>query len=392
MNRLIKPAIVLVGYNRPKSMERLINSVVSADYPYDDITLVISIDQSDKSDEIERLVSDVEWVHGTKRIIRYPERQGLKQHILKCGDLSKVYGAVIILEDDLYVSPEFYRYTVQALMSYSENDRVAGISLYSHNWNGYSNCRFIPDQNGFDCYFGQFSITWGQCWTKKQWEHFKEWLERQTDPFDATKTLPLEVSKWGKQSWGKYFFKYVVEENLFYTIPYLSMTTNFSDTGEHCNASNTAHQVPLAPLYKRNYLFLNEVDSVIYDAFFERVFPHSISISGVPGDQICVDMNLCRQETNGKRYLLTTRKMDFPVIASYGMCLRPIEQNALKSIPGNDIFLYDIDSKRMDLRMEKHSRARIAYEMYGIEWQQQLLFGASTFVAKVKRKLKRIIK
>lgn len=35
------------------------------------------------------------------------EKRGLKEHIYRCGDLSKFFKSVTILEDDLYVSPFF---------------------------------------------------------------------------------------------------------------------------------------------------------------------------------------------------------------------------------------------------------------------------------------------
>ena len=45
---MIKPAIVAIGYNRPKLMKRLLDSVGKAYYEEDDISLIISIDESEK--------------------------------------------------------------------------------------------------------------------------------------------------------------------------------------------------------------------------------------------------------------------------------------------------------------------------------------------------------
>ena len=105
---MIKPVIVAVGYNRPHCMKRLLESIGNAEYEIDDVTLIISIDESNKSDLVQKVAEDFDWKHGEKIIRRFPERQGLKKHIIQCGDLSEKYGAVIILEDDLYVSPGFY--------------------------------------------------------------------------------------------------------------------------------------------------------------------------------------------------------------------------------------------------------------------------------------------
>lgn len=388
MDNSIYPVVVLVGYNRPESMKRLMESVVAAEYPPNhEITLIISLDASDKSDEIERIVNQIPWRHGEKKVIRYKERQGLKKHIISCGNYSKQYGAVIILEDDLFVSPGYYLFTVEALKKYATDPRIAGIALYCHNWNGYSNCRFIPKNNGYDIFLGQFSITWGQCWTANEWNSFHSWLEKQNNEFEDDVRLPAVVARWGKQSWGKFFFKFVVQNNLFYVVPYQSMSTNFSDTGEHNNASNTAHQVPLGEHPARRYCFPEFQSAIKYDAFFERVLSKCEVIDGICGSEICMDLNDCRRVTNGERYLISTRKLPYNVVKSYGIKLRPIEDNIMYNISGNDIILYDINKQIIDLPCVNISNSRTAYEMYGIEWDRQIKFGIYTFMAKVRKKL-----
>jgi len=357
-----------------------------------DISLIISIDQSNKSDEIETIAQKATWKHGEKKIIRYSERLGLKKHILNCGDLSQKYGAVIILEDDLFVSPEFYNYTCAALNKYEQAENVAGIALYSHWWNGYGNCSFRPAQSGFDSFFGQFSITWGQCWTASQWKKFKLWYMNQGETFTETYNLPQNVMSWGKQSWGKYFIKYIVENNLYYVIPYNAMSTNFSDTGEHCNAVNTAHQVPLAGLAKRNYVFPNAEEGYYYDVFFDRIFSKSDSIKGIAGNQICVDLNYSKRRTDGKRYLLTNRRINKNPIDSFGIKLRPVEENAVYSIPGKEIFLYDIQGEIIEFKNETLSTERLAYEVYGLYVVSLFKYSLKTLLSKLAKKVKRVVK
>jgi len=109
-----KPAIVVVGYNRPKALERLLRSIHDADYSdYSDISLVISLDKGPS--EVRDIASSFLWRYGPKRLIIHEARLGLRSHILSCGDLSQTYRTVIILEDDLVVSPAFYDYAVQSV-------------------------------------------------------------------------------------------------------------------------------------------------------------------------------------------------------------------------------------------------------------------------------------
>ena len=117
---MIKPAIVAVGYSRQKSLNRLLNSINNASYPFDDINLIISIDGGEEAEECLTLAQNFNWQHGQKHVRHFLQRQGLRNHIIQCGDLSEKYGAVIILEDDIFVSPSFYYYVYDAVNYYKD--------------------------------------------------------------------------------------------------------------------------------------------------------------------------------------------------------------------------------------------------------------------------------
>ena len=122
-------AIVVVGYNRIVSIKRLLKSLQEAYYASIAVPLVVSIDKSDCT-ELYDFVENFEWTHGNKYVIIQEKKRGLKEHIYRCGDLSKFFKSVTILEDDLYVSPFFYDYIEQTVSAYGEDVNVAGISLY----------------------------------------------------------------------------------------------------------------------------------------------------------------------------------------------------------------------------------------------------------------------
>jgi len=118
-----KPAIVVVAYNRPNSLKRILQSISLANYnSQKDIPLIISIDKATNEDEVVKVAKEFKWNFGKKEIRTFKERQGLRKHVIQCGDLSIKYGAAIILEDDLFVSPNYYNYIVNALDFY-ENSR-----------------------------------------------------------------------------------------------------------------------------------------------------------------------------------------------------------------------------------------------------------------------------
>lgn len=287
------PAIVAVGYNRPDCMERLIKSVENADYPEENITLIISIDCSEKSDEVEKAAREVGWSHGELIIRRYKKRLGLKNHIIQCGDLTEDYDAVIILEDDLVVSKCFYNYVLQALRFYQNEPRIAGISLYSHAWNGYSNYEFTAQKNKYDTYMGQFSITWGQCWIKEEWRKFKSWYgTKSKEGLTVNYKLPEKIEHWGEKSWGKYFVYYIIEKDLYYVIPYISLSTNCSEAGEHNDMVSSSHQVMMLDAENMDFRFPTFEQAIRYDIFFERMADQEIFVKGINIKDICFFISL----------------------------------------------------------------------------------------------------
>lgn len=386
---MIKPVIVTVGYNRPDSMERLLKSVTVAYYPFEGIDLVISIDESSKSDDVQKVAESFEWKYGKKIIKRYPERQGLRRHVIQCGDLSEKYGAVIILEDDLVVSPSFYLYAYEAINRYDDDKKVAGVALYSHMWNGYANMEFKPVKNEFDVYFGQFGISWGQCWSCKQWSRFKEWYYIHEDKLPQVNyEMPSAISRWSAQSWGKYFVSFMVENDLYYVMPYTAMTTNFSEIGQHNIMIDTSHQVSLQQGKKEKYLLPSFEQGIKYDIFFERIFEKDIA--GISPKDVCVNLNGMRLDMLGKRYLLTTKRdKKLNLIASFGLRMRPVDANVEYEVKGEDIFLYDVENTNVILKEHSVSKKRKYYETYGLTWRVLLLIGVQKFIDALKLKFRK---
>ena len=91
----------------------------------------------------------------------------------------------MILEDDLYVSPDYYNYAMKALEKYGDHPKIAGISLNTKRELLESPYPFFPRHTGYDVYFQQFASSWGQVWNRRMWTDFKEW-------YDQHPTLAME--------------------------------------------------------------------------------------------------------------------------------------------------------------------------------------------------------
>ncbi len=336
-----KPAIVTVGYSRAYDLLRLLNSIEQAEYDSNDIPLVISLDKAPNEQEVVKVAEDFVWTHGEKIIRTFETRQGLRKHVLQCGDLSEKYGAVIILEDDLIVSPGFYKYVQQALERYHDEPCITGVSVYSHEWNGYARKNFYPMADKFDTYLGQYSISWGQCWTEKWWKPFREWYAKCEDKLPYSYDVPYHINYWSDKSWGKYFANYIVEKNLFYVVPRYSFSTNCSDVGEHVKTPDNVHQVRLMLGAKDTYYFPNVDEAMKYDIFFESMDLKQYLKEYIGNDDVCINLADLKREKIKQRYILTPGSLPYKVIRTWGLMMRPAEMNIIYNIPGEEIKLYD---------------------------------------------------
>lgn len=384
----MKPAIITVGYNREDALKRLLESVNRAWFPSQDIPLIISLDKAKEDHGVMELAKEFSWEHGEKIIRTFETRQGLRKHILSCGDLTNEYGAVIVLEDDLVVSPGFYQYVTDALDYYQDREDIAGIALYSHEWNGYAGRFFQPIADSYDTYLGQFGISWGQCWTKKSWNKFKEWYNRREGNLGFNEQIPASINLWSEQSWGKYFNNYITEENKYYVIPRISLSTNCSEVGQHAREFNNDHQVRLLHTHNFKYRFAPMEEACRYDIFFENqnlksFLPDEIQAAGVD-----IDLNGTGRNTKGSRYLLSTLELPYQVISSFGIKLRPMDMNVIYHVPGEGIFLYDKEQKADAPAYDSQSDV-IRYELRGMSNKMLLRYLMRIMKTRIKARVKK---
>ena len=382
----MRPAIVAVGYNRPHTLKRLLQSIGNANYYDKDIELIISIDKADNEKDVVKVADDFEWKYGKKVIRRFPRRQGLRKHIIQCGDLTEKYGAVIILEDDLLVAPDYYEYVKAALDYYRNEECITGIALYSHEWNGYARKNFVPMADQYDTYLGQYSITWGQCWNYKWWNQFKKWYLDHEDKLLENPKIPMNINHWSDKSWRKYFVSYIVEKNKYYVIPRISRSTNCSDIGEHVRIADNVHQVRLMVGDVEAYHFAPVNKAQKYDIFFENINIKKFFGQEI-GDNLVVDFAGYGRKEVGKRYILSTLCLPYKIVRSYGLQLRPYEMNVYEEVPGNCIFLYDTFTQ--DQAIKKGKQDVMRYEIRGFSVRDLMPYVKYLFNESIRNKIKR---
>lgn len=363
------PAVVIQAFNRPDALARLLRSVEDADYGgWAGVPLVISIDCAPGGvhPQVRDLAERTPWPHGEKQVLVQPQPRGLVEHFYRCGDLARDYGAVILLEDDLFVSPAYYAFAAQALEFYREDARVAGVSLYTLPFNGYTHLPFIPLLDGGDGFFLQIPYTQGQAFTAAQWQAFQDWraaADRRLTPADPLHEMFLNFSE---EEWFPLRTKYLVDTHRYYVFPRGSLATGFGDRGTHFSRPTRFFQVPLQAGPTGWRLLPLDDALAVYDSFYE-LLPDRLARRNplFPDGDFDVDLNGAKSAARLRPgYVLTTRRIRRPRF-TFARELRPIEANVLYNLPGTGIafgrveaidwrWLVELERKKRDYEEARH--------------------------------------
>src|SRR5690554_1567617 len=330
--------IIAVAYNRPASLKRLLSSITAAYYPKDiKVPLIISIDYSG-SDDCLKVAEETEWPHGPKEIIAHQKNLGLRQHILSCGDIALKNDGVIILEDDCFVSKDFYNYALQTFEFYKDEPKAAGISLYSYEYNENAGMLFQPLHDGYDVYFMQVPSSWGQIWTKQHWVNFRAFYDQSPKLNPEIHFLPENVFTWPESSWKKYFYLYIALNALYFVYPQVSHSTNFGDVGTHFTNTTQVFQVRLNNGKNVNYRMPHfKMSTNKYDAYFE-LLPESIrKINPELPDSLTVDTYGTKQLSHIKTKYILGFQTTQNAISSFGLTMKPLINNVAYANAGSNL-------------------------------------------------------
>lgn len=380
--------IVAVTFDRPRSFVRLFESLLRADYAGESVDLLVSIDGGPRSEGTEAAIGQLDWPHGKCLVRRMPENYGLRRHILHCGDESVHYDAIILLEDDIVVGPGFYRFARWASRQYSNDDRVAGISLYAPAFNEMAALPFTPAPSCHPVYALQSAQSWGQCWTKAMWAGFRHWYDASANTLQNAADMPDQIYSWPESSWKKYAMKYLVRTGRTWVYPFVSHSTNCSEVGTHNRQQTALFQVPVA----ENWTEAPNapIDELVhYDVYFERQnAPLAAEIASEADGPVLLDLYGTRQEVIGPANLLTVRQLRRQPKASLGLNFRPHEVNAALATPGADAALYHIaDGEALDLGA--YSKSDVTRYHSNLDWRESLSAGWRGFIGAVRKRLRR---
>jgi hypothetical protein len=253
--------IAYFAYNRPEHTLRSLLSL--ADNPEArESALFIYCDALKKEehrervDEVHRIVRSRQWC-GSVHIIEHEENKGCAQSIISgVTQMSDTYGKVIVIEDDLVLSPHFLGYMNTALSLYESDPQVMQIS--GHMFPIAFDCKK-------DALFLPFITSWGWATWQRAWRLFDPHMSgygqikgnrKMRYRFNMQGEYPyskmLESQLRGEiDSWAIRWYLSVFLNNGLTLYPVTSLVENigFDGSGVHCpNRSDVQHLHHRAPV------------------------------------------------------------------------------------------------------------------------------------------------
>lgn len=161
-----KAPVILLAYNRPEHLRRAVATLQSNEEAKHTPLYIYCDGAKTPADlpQVESVRAIAQSVNGFKSVnlVMRQHNMGLANNVIdSVTHVLDIYGRVIVVEDDLEVSPYFLRFMNDALETYKDEERVGHIQA----------CDFthapLPDT-----FLIQWTGSWGWATWKRAWQHF----------------------------------------------------------------------------------------------------------------------------------------------------------------------------------------------------------------------------
>lgn len=319
--------IVIAAYNRPDSLERLLRSLKPTANGVE-TDLIISIDGNDS--KVIKVAQEYIWQFGRKELKINDTELGLKHHLLQCIQLGLNYDGIIVLEDDLWLSPVFTQYNGLLMSHLDELRKYSSFAFYHQHY--YPSTGYFRYYNEPFCYSSPYPCSSGFMMLNDEIRNFMDWIKLGND---ENLIVPQFIRKW-THSWKKTYAAYMLDNGKEVLYPPASVITNFGDAGVHHKESSNFFQSPLMgeellqilsfKLIKEFDVFLDLSASMIKQCVPDlEAYEFEVDLSGSKA-----------LEDIDSHYLLSSKKC-FKPIFSWSNALKPVESNLVFDAQGEGV-------------------------------------------------------
>ncbi len=337
----MNPSVAISVAGQSPGLPHTVASLRHAEVPAG-VPLLLVVDSA--ASAAQEILSDGQraWPHGPVSL-----RQTDGQSVADAAASSAVeQGAVIVLPDDVVVSPQFYHYAQQALAAYAADDLIASISLFALGTNTRTRQPFIPLLDRGDTFFVRTSSIGGAIYTAAQWDAFSLWRKNAAGPID--------------------WLTFMEESQRFSIFPRSSLVTAapVGDLGE-----SSWRRVPVNPFKRQFDLTPLAESAAVYDGHFEML-PDRLNrlTDQFEGITFALDLYATRDVSRlAEPYVITTRRCE-QALCGFSKTMRPMEANLIAQLPGEELQL--APTTAVDSSAEAAATARRQNDAYFRRYQK----------------------
>ena len=242
--------LLIIGFNRPDLLAKRLDEVFSSYIIPSNVT--ISIDGAKVSDVNPNVMEHVLAIYGQKypfQVIYRDQNLGCSKHILKAvSEILEHSLYIVVLEDDVSISPHFFGAITEELVKLPEISNIATVGAFSPFVQKNKRVSLIGNYWRRSNYFS----AWGWGTSKYFWDKCMQFpsMEQMTIALEKSKSWQkltprkkrIWMSRFSRQVWD-----YQVQFNLFAQdasslLPYFRLIDNegFSDS----RSTHTKHRRP----------------------------------------------------------------------------------------------------------------------------------------------------
>ena len=262
----------VIAYRRPESLARLLSSLKAAHYDGDKVDLHLHIDAADTAAAGDlvaqvRQIANAEkasWQFGVVTVDEAKTHRGLRDMWLQSWVPRTLSERGLILEDDIELSPQYYRWLKSAHSTYAGSSSLAGISLQRLAWS--PSGRPLNRLPGHVPLLSQTVSTWALSPSAEHWRGFQRFMQGRSDSastvakFSALNAEPgyaLQAGwnrhdpKEAMQLWSPAFAVYCSSKGLKTLYPslqpdYHALAVHWRESGTHYKRKKAAADFVLA--------------------------------------------------------------------------------------------------------------------------------------------------
>lgn len=195
--------IIVLTYNRAKSLSRLLKTLNDAYYFGNEILLDIWIDRSTDGFvnlDTVRVAEDFKFNHGEKRVFQHSKHVGIYGQWLSTWTPSTPTEIAVFLEDDLTVSPYFYKYLTLVHLKYGSHPDINGFALQGKSIKHAHGTGVLAGPDWANVFLYPVLGTWGFSPCTQKWVQFTRWFNTVYPNTSVEPIVPGNIaSTWYKQ-------------------------------------------------------------------------------------------------------------------------------------------------------------------------------------------------